>query len=170
MDDVESVGLNKPVLPGILPVTSLSSIPRMAQMGCAVPSWLIERLEAAGRRGGPGDVAKAGIDAATELCAAFSTRAPPGSTSIPSTARRRHAKSTPTWAYSVPPVSAADVRLLALAPSTVLHDPFVGDPMAIGVVVDEQVTAAQPFGRHARRPAPAEEVRHQVTRVARGPD
>jgi methylenetetrahydrofolate reductase (NADPH) len=78
VDDVETVGLSKPVLPGIMPVTSLSSIPRMAQMGCAVPSWLAERLEEANRRGGPGDVAKAGIDAATELCAALIDKGAPG--------------------------------------------------------------------------------------------
>jgi methylenetetrahydrofolate reductase (NADPH) len=78
VDDVESLGLSKPVLPGIMPVTTLSSVPRMAQMGCAVPSWLVERLEEADRRGGPADVAKAGIDAATELCAALLDKGAPG--------------------------------------------------------------------------------------------
>ena len=78
VDDVEGVGLSKPVLPGIMPVTSLSSIPRMAQMGCAVPSWLAERLEEADRRGGAQEVAKAGIDAATELCAALLDKGAPG--------------------------------------------------------------------------------------------
>ena len=78
VDDVEGVGLSKPVLPGIMPVTSLSSVPRMAQMGCAVPSWLAERLEEADRRGGAQEVAKAGIDAATELCAALLDKGAPG--------------------------------------------------------------------------------------------
>jgi len=78
VDDVEAAGLSKPVLPGIMPVTSLSSIPRMAQMGCAVPGWLVERLEAAGERGGPADVARAGVDAATELCAALIEKGAPG--------------------------------------------------------------------------------------------
>ena len=78
VDDVETVGLSKPVLPGIMPVTSLSSIPRMAQMGCAVPSWLAQRLEEARTRGGPGDVAKAGVEAATELCAALLDKGAPG--------------------------------------------------------------------------------------------
>ena len=78
VDDVEGVGLSKPVLPGIMPVTSLSSIPRMAQMGCAVPSWLAERLEEADRRGGAQEVAKAGIDAAIELCAALLDKGAPG--------------------------------------------------------------------------------------------
>jgi len=78
VDDVEGAGLSKPVLPGIMPVTSLSSIPRMAQMGCALPGWLVKRLEAAGERGGPADVAKAGVDAATELCAALIEKGAPG--------------------------------------------------------------------------------------------
>jgi len=78
VDDVEAAGLSKPVLPGIMPVTSLSSIPRMAQMGCALPGWLVKRLEAAGERGGPADVAKAGVDAATELCAALIEKGAPG--------------------------------------------------------------------------------------------
>ena len=46
-------GVDKPVLPGIMPVTSLSSIPRMATMGAAVPRWMVERLEEADRQGGP---------------------------------------------------------------------------------------------------------------------
>jgi methylenetetrahydrofolate reductase (NADPH) len=78
VDDVEAMGLDKPVLPGIMPVTSLSSVPRMAQMGCAVPPWLVERLEEAQRRGGPGEVTKAGVDAATELCAALLDKGAPG--------------------------------------------------------------------------------------------
>jgi methylenetetrahydrofolate reductase (NADH) len=78
VEDVEAKGLNKPVLPGILPVTSLASIPRIAQMGCAVPRWLVERLEAAAERGGPDDVAKAGVDAATELCAQLLDKGAPG--------------------------------------------------------------------------------------------
>jgi methylenetetrahydrofolate reductase (NADPH) len=71
-------GLNKPVLPGILPVTSLSSVPRMAEMGCAVPAHLIERLEAAAARGGRTDMIKAGVDYATELCAALLDQGAPG--------------------------------------------------------------------------------------------
>jgi methylenetetrahydrofolate reductase (NADPH) len=78
VDDLESLGLSKPVLPGIMPVTNLSSVPRMAQMGCAVPSWLVERLEQAEKVGGPAAVAKAGVDAATELCAILLEKGAPG--------------------------------------------------------------------------------------------
>jgi methylenetetrahydrofolate reductase (NADPH) len=78
VEDVEAKGLSKPVLPGILPVTNLASVPHMAEMGCPVPRWLVERLEAAAERGGPQDVAKAGIDAATELCAQLLDKGAPG--------------------------------------------------------------------------------------------
>jgi methylenetetrahydrofolate reductase (NADPH) len=78
VEDVEAKGLTKPVLPGILPVTNLTAIPRMGQMGCAVPGWLVGRLEAASERGGPDDVVKAGVDAATELCAQLLDRGAPG--------------------------------------------------------------------------------------------
>jgi methylenetetrahydrofolate reductase (NADPH) len=76
--DIEAEGLDKPVLPGILPVTNLASLPRIAEMGCAVPGWLAERLEAAGARGGPSAVTRAGVEAATELCAELLDKGAPG--------------------------------------------------------------------------------------------
>ena len=61
-------GVDKPVLPGIMPVTSLSSIPRMATMGAAVPAWMVARLEEADQRGGKEAVRHEGVAVATELC------------------------------------------------------------------------------------------------------
>ena len=78
VDDLAARGVDKPVLPGILPVTSLSSVPRMAEMGCAAPAHLVERLEAAQARGGRQDMVKAGVDAATELCSALLDQGAPG--------------------------------------------------------------------------------------------
>jgi methylenetetrahydrofolate reductase (NADPH) len=83
VDDLVSRGVNKPVVPGILPVTSLSSLPRMAEMGCAVPAWLVDRLEAAATGSGGAEVAKAnvakaGVAAATELCASLLEGGAPG--------------------------------------------------------------------------------------------
>jgi len=78
VEDLELRGLDKPVIPGIMPVTSLTSIPRMAEMGQAVPGWLAERLEEASRAGGPGAVTDAGIAAATELCAQLLDKGAPG--------------------------------------------------------------------------------------------
>ncbi len=51
-----------------MPVTTLSSIPRMATMGAAVPAWMVARLEEADRRGGKEAVRHEGVAVATELC------------------------------------------------------------------------------------------------------
>jgi methylenetetrahydrofolate reductase (NADPH) len=77
VDDLSALQVDKPVLPGIMPVTSLSSIPRMAQMGAAVPAWAVDRLEAAGRDG-PDQVRQAGIEMATELCGRLLEAGAPG--------------------------------------------------------------------------------------------
>lgn len=58
-------GIDTPVLPGIMPVTSLEAIPRRAQMGAAVPPDIVAVLEAAGDSA---SVRAAGIDIATKLC------------------------------------------------------------------------------------------------------
>ena len=71
-DDLAERGIDKPVLPGIIPVTALSSIPRMAVMGAAVPPAMVARLEAAD------DVHRAGVDIATELCQALLDERAPG--------------------------------------------------------------------------------------------
>ncbi len=75
VDDLMARGVGKPVLPGIMPVTTLASIPRMAQMGAAVPAWLAERLESAGDEDA---VRRAGIEAATELCDRLLAEGAPG--------------------------------------------------------------------------------------------
>jgi methylenetetrahydrofolate reductase (NADPH) len=76
--DLKERGVTKPVLPGIMPVTSLRSVPRMAQMGAAVPPWAVERLEKADGLGGDEAVRRAGIDLATELCARLLSEGAPG--------------------------------------------------------------------------------------------
>ena len=68
MADLAERGVDKPVLPGIMPVTSLSSVPRMATMGAAVPGWMVERLQAADQRGGKDAVRHEGVAIAIELC------------------------------------------------------------------------------------------------------
>jgi methylenetetrahydrofolate reductase (NADPH) len=76
--DLAARGITKPVLPGIMPVTSLTSIPRMAQMGAAVPAWAVERLEAASADGGDEAVRATGIALATELCERLLESGAPG--------------------------------------------------------------------------------------------
>ncbi|HEV8065622.1 MAG TPA: methylenetetrahydrofolate reductase, partial [Acidimicrobiales bacterium] len=77
-EDLAIAGVDKPVLPGIMPVTSLASVPRMATMGAPVPAALIERLEEADARGGPQAVRTAGIAASTELCQRLLEAGAPG--------------------------------------------------------------------------------------------
>jgi methylenetetrahydrofolate reductase (NADPH) len=51
-----------------MPVTTLNGVARMATMGAEVPPALLERLKAAELRGGPREVRREGVAAATELC------------------------------------------------------------------------------------------------------
>ena len=75
VDQVAALGMDKPIVPGIMPVTNLASIPRMAQMGAAVPPGMAARLEAAGS---DEEVRRAGIELATELCADLLAGGAPG--------------------------------------------------------------------------------------------
>jgi methylenetetrahydrofolate reductase (NADPH) len=78
VDDLARRGLTKPVLPGIMPVTSLSSVPRMAEMGSPVPAWARDRLQSAAERAGDDGVRAEGIAMATELCQAVLDIGVPG--------------------------------------------------------------------------------------------
>jgi methylenetetrahydrofolate reductase (NADPH) len=71
-------GIHKPILPGIMPVTALSSIPRMATMGAAVPPWMADRLAAAAEADGPDGVRRCGTELATKLCRAVLDGGAPG--------------------------------------------------------------------------------------------
>ncbi len=71
-------GVDKPVLPGILPVTSLATMGRLGAMGAAAPDWMVGRLVAADERGGPEAVRKEGVELATELCARLLASGVPG--------------------------------------------------------------------------------------------
>ena len=66
--DLAERDVRAPVLPGIMPVTSIASISRMGAMGAAVPTWMVERLEAAFRTGGAEAVRHQGVALAIDLC------------------------------------------------------------------------------------------------------
>jgi methylenetetrahydrofolate reductase (NADPH) len=67
VDSLRSLGVDKPVIAGIMPVTSLRSVARMAELqGSEFPRWLAERLEAVGDD--PAEVRKVGVEEATRLC------------------------------------------------------------------------------------------------------
>ncbi|HVA10263.1 MAG TPA: methylenetetrahydrofolate reductase, partial [Acidimicrobiales bacterium] len=67
--DLRARDIATPVLPGILPVTSLSTMRRLGGMGAAAPEWMEARLLAADEVGGADAVRKVGVELATELCA-----------------------------------------------------------------------------------------------------
>lgn len=58
-------GVHKPVVPGIMPITTLTSLDRMAAMGGVVPTWLQDRLRS---QPDAASVRAAGIEAASTLC------------------------------------------------------------------------------------------------------
>jgi methylenetetrahydrofolate reductase (NADPH) len=79
-DLVESLrahGVDKPVIAGIMPVTSLAGIKRMAELqGSAFPQWLADRLYAVGDD--PEMVRAVGVEEATKLCRALLAGGAPG--------------------------------------------------------------------------------------------
>jgi methylenetetrahydrofolate reductase (NADPH) len=77
VDTLRTLGVDKPVIAGIMPVTSLASIQRMAQLqGSEFPDWLAAKLHAVGDD--PKAVRQVGIDEATKLCLALLEGGAPG--------------------------------------------------------------------------------------------
>ncbi|HEX6597664.1 MAG TPA: methylenetetrahydrofolate reductase, partial [Acidimicrobiales bacterium] len=77
VDDLAERGLNKPIVPGLMPITNLSRTRRMAQLsGTDVPPEVVARLEAVA----DDDAAqrKVGIEMATELCQQLLDAGAPG--------------------------------------------------------------------------------------------
>src|SRR5919204_6116227 len=66
-DELAALGVTKPILAGIMPITSLVSVQRMAQLsGYAVPPDIVARITAGGDD--KAEIRKRGIEVATELC------------------------------------------------------------------------------------------------------
>ena len=77
VDELAALGVDKPIVPGIMPVTNLGQITRMAHMsGAEVPGWLIERVGKA--RDDADDAARIGVEIASELCAQLLEQGAPG--------------------------------------------------------------------------------------------
>jgi methylenetetrahydrofolate reductase (NADPH) len=76
VDELSALGVDKPVLPGIMPITNKAQVKRMADMsGAALPTWLAERLDATDD---PDEVRRIGIDVASQLCADLIEAGTPG--------------------------------------------------------------------------------------------
>jgi methylenetetrahydrofolate reductase (NADPH) len=67
--DLDARRVRTPVLPGILPVTSLGTMGRLGAMGAPAPDWMQARLRAAHEAGGADGVRREGVRLATALCA-----------------------------------------------------------------------------------------------------
>jgi methylenetetrahydrofolate reductase (NADPH) len=77
VEDLAALGVDKPVIPGIMPVTNVAQIERFAALsGAEVPARLRARLHAAADD--PAEVRRIGVAAATELCADLLAAGAPG--------------------------------------------------------------------------------------------
>ncbi|MGH9208322.1 MAG: methylenetetrahydrofolate reductase [Acidimicrobiales bacterium] len=66
VEDLAALGVDKPVIPGIMPITSYKTVAKMAQLsGTEVPVALRNRLEAVADQ--PEEVARIGVEVATDL-------------------------------------------------------------------------------------------------------
>jgi methylenetetrahydrofolate reductase (NADPH) len=77
VDTMRTLGVDKPVIPGIMPATTIGSIKRMAQMqGSEFPRWLADKLEAVADD--PDAVFQVGVEEATRLARALLDGGAPG--------------------------------------------------------------------------------------------
>jgi methylenetetrahydrofolate reductase (NADPH) len=77
MDDLDTLGCDRPVIPGVMPAQSVAGVRRMAAMnGTVIPEALGDRLDAVADR--PDEVAAIGVEVATELGAALLAAGAPG--------------------------------------------------------------------------------------------
>ena len=76
VDELAALGVTKPVIPGVMPVTNKGQIVKMAQMsGAALPTWLIDRLASLEQ---PEDIRKFGVEVATKLSSDLLDAGAPG--------------------------------------------------------------------------------------------
>ena len=67
VNDMAALGCDRPVVPGIMPVTNLSQVARFAALsGAEFPADLAARLEAVAEN--PAEVRRIGVEVASELC------------------------------------------------------------------------------------------------------
>lgn len=77
VDRVSALGVDIPIIPGIMPITNLAQVTRMAELsGAALPDEVVERV--AQFEGDPAAVRAEGIRVATELCDTLLAGGAPG--------------------------------------------------------------------------------------------
>jgi len=76
VEEMAALGINKPIIPGIMPVTNRGQVQRMAELsGAAFPEALAKKLIDVED---PEEVRRIGVDAATELCTELLSAGAPG--------------------------------------------------------------------------------------------
>jgi methylenetetrahydrofolate reductase (NADPH) len=76
VDELAALGVHKPVVPGVMPITNKGQIVKMAQMsGAAIPTWLIDRLA---KYDEPSDIRRVGVEVATKLSEELLVAGAPG--------------------------------------------------------------------------------------------
>jgi len=76
VDELAALGIDKPVIPGIMPITNAGQIARMATMsGADMPDWVVQAVSGAD---GATDVRRIGVDIASRLCAELLEAGAPG--------------------------------------------------------------------------------------------
>jgi methylenetetrahydrofolate reductase (NADPH) len=77
VDELAALGVDRPVVPGIMPVTNVTQVERFAKLsGAAFPPELAERLHAVADD--PAEVRRIGVEVATELCQDLLDEGAPG--------------------------------------------------------------------------------------------
>lgn len=76
VEELAALGVDTPVVPGVMPVTNVSQVERFATLsGAALPAELAARLHAAGD---PDEVRRIGVEVATDLCQELLDQGAPG--------------------------------------------------------------------------------------------
>ena len=76
VERVRAYGVDIPVLPGIMPITNLKSVARMAELsGADIPDAVMARFDGVTE---PADVRRIGVEIATEMCQALLAGGAPG--------------------------------------------------------------------------------------------
>ena len=76
VEELGELGVDKPVIPGIMPITNLKQIARMAQLsGADVPSWVVDAVSAFED---PADIRRVGVEIASTLCSTLLEAGAPG--------------------------------------------------------------------------------------------
>jgi len=76
MDQCQKAGIDKPIYPGIMPITNFANLARFSRnCGAEIPRWLKYRMES---YRSPEDVKKLGLEVVTDLCETLLEGGAPG--------------------------------------------------------------------------------------------